>query len=81
MDMITDLPNSKRMADLGDGNSSLTYDSIMVVVCRLTKEARFVAIRKDILLKQFVYLFIEVVFIPYRMLDDITIDRGSLFIL
>ena len=79
MDMITDLPNSKRTADLGDGNSSPTYDSIMVVVCRLTKEARFVAVRKDMSSKQFAHLFIEVVFTPHGMPDDITTDRGSLF--
>lgn len=67
--------------DLRDRSTYPRYNSILVIIYRLIKEAKFIPYRKDILSKQFVYVFIKYIFAKYRILEDIIIDRVALFIL
>ena len=67
MDFITDLPNS-------DG-----YDTIPVVIDRLTKMSHFIPCRKDLKAGQFATLFLKEIIRLHSIPRDIITDRGSLF--
>ena len=67
MDFITKLP-------ISDG-----YDSVFVVVCRMTKQAHFIPCRETMKAEEFASLFIDNIFRIHGMPDDIVSDRGSLF--
>ena len=81
LDLITDLPPSKRSGDFPDkkGGSTPTYDAELVIVDRLTKEVEFIPVRKDMTSKQFAHVFLKHVFSKHGMPDDITSDRAALF--
>lgn len=81
LDMITDLPKSKRQCDFADrkNGETPTYNAELVIVCRLTKEAEFAPVRKDMSARQFAHLFVHLVFSRHGMCDDITTDRARLF--
>ena len=68
MDFFTDLPNS-------DG-----YNTILVVIDRLTKISRFVPCRQDLDARQFATLFLKEIILLHGIPRDIITDRGSLFI-
>ena len=67
MDFITDLPNSNG------------YDTILVVIDRLTKMSHFIPCRKDLDARQFATLFMQHVVRLHGIPRDIITDRGSLF--
>ena len=67
MDFITDLP-------ISDG-----YDSILVVIDRLTKMSHFVACRKDLNAKGLAALMTKEIFRLHGIPKDIISDRGTLF--
>ena len=67
MDFITDLPNSNG------------YDTILVVIDRLTKMSHFIPCRKDLDARQFATLFMQHVIHLHGISRDIITDRGSLF--
>jgi transposase InsO family protein len=67
MDFIVDLP-------LSNG-----YDSIWVVVDRLTKYAHFVLCRKTITAEELASLFVSQIFAFHGLPHEIISDRGSLF--
>jgi len=67
MDFITDLPKS-------DG-----YDTILVVIDRLTKMSHFIPCSKDLDAQQFANLFMKEIVILHRLPRDIITDRGTLF--
>ena len=67
MDFITDLPNS-------DG-----YDTILVVIDRLTKMSHFIPGRRDLDARQFATLFHKEIIRLYGIPRDIITDRGSVF--
>jgi hypothetical protein len=67
LDFIVDLPVSK------------TFDSILVVVDRLTKYATFIPTNKTITADQFCDLFIAYIFAQHGMPHEIISDRGSIF--
>ena len=67
MDFITDLPNSNG------------YDTILVVIDRLTKMSHFIPCRKDLDTRQFATLFMQHIVRLHGIPRDIIMDRGSLF--
>jgi hypothetical protein len=67
MDFIVDLPKSK------------SFDSVFVVVDRLTKMAHFVPCNKTITGKETARLFLENVYKYHGLLDDIVSDCGTQF--
>jgi transposase InsO family protein len=67
MDFIVDLPKSK------------SFDSVFVVVDRLTKMAHFVPCNKTIIGKEPTRLFLENVYKYHGLPDDIISDRGMQF--
>jgi len=67
MDFITDLPKS-------DG-----YDTILVVIDRLTKMSHFIPCSKDLDERQFANLFMKEIVRVHGLPHDIIIDRGTLF--
>ena len=71
MDFITDLPSSRR------GNDA--FNAILVVIDRFTKYARYVPCRKTINVEQLVTVLIDNIFMDFRLLDGIVLDRGSVF--
>ena len=67
IDFITDLPES-------DG-----YDTILVVIDRLTKMSHFISCKKDLDARQFTTLFMQHIVRLHGIPRDIITDRGSLF--
>ena len=67
MDFIVDLPESK------------SFDSIFVVVDRLTKMAHFVPCNKTVTGEETARLFVENVYKYHGLPDDIISDRGTQF--
>ena len=67
MDFITDLPES-------DG-----YDTILVVIDRLTKMSHFISCKKDLDARQFATLVMQHIVRLHEISRDIITDRGSLF--
>ena len=67
MDFITDIPES-------DG-----YDTILVVIDRLTKMSQFISCKKDLDARQFATLFMQHIVRLHGIPRDIITDRGSLF--
>ncbi len=58
----------------------IAYDSILVLVNRYTKYARYIRTRQNWIAVQLVDAMIEELFIKYEILEVIIIDRESLFI-
>jgi len=67
MDFITDLLKSEE------------YDTILVVINRLTKMSDFIACSKDLDARQFAYLFMKEIVRLHGLPHDIISDRGTLF--
>jgi IS30 family transposase len=67
MDFIIDLPSSK------------AFDSIFVVVDRLTKIAYFMPYNKTVTSEETARLFMDNIYKYHDLSDDIISDRGSLF--
>jgi transposase InsO family protein len=68
MDFITDLPSSK------------AFDSIFVVVDRLTKMAYFMPCNKTVTSEETVRLFMDNIYMYHGLPDGIISDHGSQFI-
>jgi len=67
MDFITDLPKSEG------------YDTILVVIDRLTKMSHFIPCWKDLDTRQFANLFMQEIVRLHGLPHDIITDRGTLF--
>jgi len=67
MDFINDLPKSER------------YNTILVVIDRLTKMSHFIPCSKDLDARQFANLFIKEIVRLHGRPHDIITDRGTLF--
>ena len=68
MDFITDL------------SASNSFDSIFVVVDRLTKMAHFIPCKKTSSSEDTIRLFLDNVYRYHGLLDDIVSDRGTQFV-
>ena len=68
LDFVVKLPESRG------------FDSVLVVVCRLTKMAHMIPCRESMGAKEFAELYIQNIFRIHGLPDDIVSDRGSLFI-
>lgn len=71
MDFITDLPPSKKKAK--------AYDSILVVVDRYTKMARYIPVRKTITAAEVADAFMTKIYRHFGQPATIVTDRGSVF--
>ena len=67
MDFIVKLPQSKN------------FDSIFVVVCRLTKQAHFIPCKESISAAELAEIFIDKIFRYHGLPDEIISDRGPQF--
>ena len=67
MDFITDLPKSEG------------YDTILVVIDRMTKMSHFIPCNKDMNTRQFAKTFIKDIFRLHGLPKDIIMDRGTIF--
>ncbi|KAG5716920.1 hypothetical protein E4T56_gene8539 [Termitomyces sp. T112] len=56
------------------------FDAILVIVCRLTKQALFIPCHTTDTTPGFAKLFLEHVFSKHGLPDDIVTDRGPLFV-
>ncbi|KAG5715266.1 hypothetical protein E4T56_gene2989 [Termitomyces sp. T112] len=68
MDHIVELPDSEG------------FDAILVVICRLTKQALFIPCHTTDTAPDFAKLFLEHIFSKHRLPDDIVSNRGPLFV-
>ena len=57
------------------------YNSIFIVVDKFTKWGYFIAYIKEILVEDIVQTYIKEVFLRYRVLTKIILDRDTRFIL
>ena len=73
MDFITGLPNSP------DPVYETIYNAILVVVCRLTKYAHFVACQKTVSAEQLGYLILDRVMRHHGIPEVFVTDRDKLF--
>ncbi len=73
MDFITKLPKSK------DPLTGTEYDSIFVIVDWLSGYSYFKLYLEASNLEAIVYTLIRIVFLRYSTLEEIILDRGSLF--
>ncbi len=72
-DLITDLPPSR------DPISGRMYDSILNIICRLTKEARFLPFSKSHTPEDLAEVFIRHVVSETGMPEEVVSDRGTTF--
>jgi hypothetical protein len=72
MDFVTDLPPSR-------SNEGKVYDSLLVVVDRLTKMAKYIPVLKSITAKQLADVFIEHIVARFGVPEGIVSDRGAVF--
>ena len=57
------------------------YNVILVIVDKLTKWGYFIACIEEILVENMARIYVKEVFIRYRVLDKIILDRDLRFIL
>jgi len=60
--------------------SNKKYDVVLIIVCRLIKYTLYIFITKQFIVEGFVILFLEYIFCPFGLLDDIVSNKDSLFI-
>ena len=58
----------------------VVYNSILVIIDRYTKIARYIPYNKIVDAKELVDIIIDEIIYPYSILKGIVIDRGSIFI-
>ena len=57
------------------------YNSIFIIIDKFTKWGYFIAYIKEILAKNIAQTYIKEVFLKYKVLDKIILDRDTRFIL
>jgi hypothetical protein len=58
----------------------IEYDSILVIIDRLTKYTYIILYLKASIIKDLTYMFLKVVVINYNALEEMISDRNKLFI-
>jgi len=76
MDFIVKLPPSRDAAN----PEGRVYDSVLVIVCRLTKYAEFIPCVEAMEAPEFARLFVNRFVANHGLPDDWTTDRGTLFV-
>lgn len=74
MDFVVKLPLSR------DPWTKIQYDSVFVVVCRLTKEAHIILYKEASTAEDLANIFIREIYSHHGMPDEIISDRDKLFI-
>ena len=59
--------------------TGVEYDSILVIVDRLTKFAHFIAYKEASTADDLAYIFLKTIVSLHRLPDKIVLDRGSTF--
>ena len=57
------------------------YNTIFIIIDKLTKQGYFIAYTEEISVKNIAQVYIKEVFIKYRVLNKIILDRDIRFIL
>jgi hypothetical protein len=58
----------------------LKYDSILIIIDRLTKYAYFINYLESLNAEDLIYTFLRVIFVNYSIPETIISDRDQLFI-
>ena len=70
-----------KLLKLKDSITKQEYDSIFVIVDKFTKWGYFIACTEEILVKDVVQVYVKEVFLKYKVLDKIILNRDTRFIL
>ena len=70
-----------KLLKLKDLTININYDSIIVIVDRLTKYTILILFKKLYIASQIVYILLDKIVRKYRMPKTITLDRDKLFTL
>jgi hypothetical protein len=70
IDFIVKLPKSLKPITNNE------YNSIIVTIDRLTKQAYFILINKTIIVEELAYIYYRYIWSEYRTLKKMIIDRG-----
>ena len=69
-----------KLPKLKDPITGQEYDSIFIIVDKLTKWGYFIAYIKEILVKDITQVYVKEVFLRYGVLAKIILDRDTRFI-
>ena len=72
MNFITDLPSSL--------SEDTAFNSILIIVDRFTKYAKYIAVNKIITAEELAVIFKKYIITVFESSDGIVSDRGSVFI-
>ena len=70
-----------KLLKLKDPITKQEYNSIFIIINKFTKWEYFIAYIKEISVKDIVQVYVKEVFLGYRVLDKIILDRDTRFIL
>ena len=70
-----------KLLKLKDPITRQEYDSIFIIINKFIKWGYFIAYIKEILVKDIAQVYIKEVFLKYRVLDKIILNRDTRFIL
>jgi hypothetical protein len=65
---------------LKEALTRVTYDSILIVIDRLTKYAHFISYKKGSTAEELAYTFNRNIIANYRILEEIISNKNKLFI-
>ena len=70
-----------KLLKLKDLITEQEYNSIFVIIDKFTKQEYFITYIKEILVKKVAQIYIKEVFIKYKILNKIILNRDTRFIL
>ena len=70
-----------KLPKLKDPITKQEYNSIFIIINKFTKQGNFIAYIKEILVEDIVQVYIKEIFIRYRALNKIILNRDIRFIL
>jgi hypothetical protein len=70
-----------KLPKLKDPITKQEYNSIFIIVNKFTKWGYFIAYTEEILVKDIVQVYIKEVFLKYKVLNKIILDKDTRFIL
>ena len=69
-----------KLPKLKDPITEQEYDSIFIIINKFTKWGYFIAYIEEILVKDIVQVYIKEVFLKYKVLNKIILDKDTKFI-